>query len=176
MGGLAQYILGAKQKMSENAVIVLGFVLPCLMTTLGAVLVFFFRRTSRVVNMIPIGLAAGIMLSASFWSLLVPALENAKADWGNLAFLPVVLGFVLGGLMMLLMDFVSNRLYREKGGKTCHSDGSGADGRISTSRSLKKKKVPEPAEILRLRRKSASAQDDKRRSEIKFSGNPGRSG
>ena len=100
--------------MNETAVIALGFILPCLMTTLGAVLVFFFKKTSKIVNMITIGLAAGIMLSASIWSLLVPALDNASNGWGDLAFLPVVLGFVLGGLLMLFMDFLSNKIYKEK--------------------------------------------------------------
>lgn len=100
--------------MNEIATIILGFTLPCLMTTLGAVLVFFFNHTSKIVNMLTIGLAAGIMLSASIWSLLVPALENAKEILGNLSFLPVVFGFILGGAMMLFMDFVSSKLYQAK--------------------------------------------------------------
>ncbi len=99
--------------MNDTALTILGFTLPCLMTTLGAALVFFFKKTSKIVNMLTIGLAAGIMLSASMWSLLVPALENAAQSWGNMAFLPVVLGFILGGLLMLLLDFVSDRLFKK---------------------------------------------------------------
>lgn len=58
------------------------------------------------------------MLSASIWSLLVPALENAEDGWGDWAFVPVMIGFVFGGALMLLMDFVSNKIYKEKGDKT----------------------------------------------------------
>ncbi len=97
--------------MNETAIIVLGFTLPCLMTTLGALLVFFFRKTSALLNMITIGLAAGIMLSASFWSLLLPALENAESVWGEMSFFPVVLGFVLGCVFMVLLDFISSRFF-----------------------------------------------------------------
>lgn len=92
--------------------IVLCFTLPCLMTTLGAGLVFFFNKTSKMVNMLTIGLAAGIMLSASIWSLLVPALENAEESMGKLAFLPVVLGFALGCGLMVFLDYVCSHLFK----------------------------------------------------------------
>ena len=103
--------------MSELAAIILGFTLPCLMTTLGAVLVFFFRKISKLVDMLTIGLAAGIMLSASIWSLLVPALENAKEMYLDLAFLPVVFGFVLGAIFMVFLDFVANKIFKSQNSK-----------------------------------------------------------
>lgn len=94
--------------------IVLCFTLPCLMTTLGALLVFFFNKTSKTINMLTIGLAAGIMLSASIWSLLVPALEESKQSMGNLAFMPVVFGFLLGCILMVLLDFACSRFFKTK--------------------------------------------------------------
>ena len=97
------------QSMNETITLVLGFTLPCLMTTLGAALVFFFKKSSKLINMITIGLAAGIMLSASIWSLLLPALENAEESWGDLSFIPVVLGFLIGGIFMIVLDFVSSK-------------------------------------------------------------------
>ncbi len=51
------------------------------------------------------------MLSASIWSLLVPALENAEETYLDLAFLPVVLGFVFGAVFMVLLDYLSNKIF-----------------------------------------------------------------
>lgn len=82
------------------------------MTILGATLVFFFQKSSKIVNMITIGLAAGIMLSASIWSLLMPAMEYSQDFWGNLYILPVVLGFVLGGIFMVLLDVVCAKFFK----------------------------------------------------------------
>lgn len=95
--------------MNQTLTTVLGFTLPFLMTTIGAGLVFFFKKTSKIANMITIGLASGIMLSASIWSLLLPSLENAQLTWQNLAFVPVVFGFLLGGIFMIILDFVSDK-------------------------------------------------------------------
>ena len=100
--------------MNQTATIILGFTLPFLMTTLGAMLVFFFNKTSKIVSMLTIGLAAGIMLSASIWSLLIPALENAEESWGKLSFLPIVLGFVLGSAFMVLLDFICAKCFKSK--------------------------------------------------------------
>lgn len=99
----------------NNAVltVVLGLGLPCLMTTLGALLIFLFNKKSEILNLLTIGLAAGIMLSASIWSLLMPALENAKSEWNDLSIIPIVIGFVLGCLFMVALDFVSNKFFKE---------------------------------------------------------------
>lgn len=97
---------------------ILGFAFPCIMTTLGAMLVFFFNKTSDLVNKITMGLAAGIMLSASIWSLLMPALEQAETSWHNLAIIPIVLGFVLGCFFMLSLDCISNKIFAKNSEKT----------------------------------------------------------
>ncbi len=103
------------QKMDNTTLsIILCITLPCLMTTLGACLVFFFKRTSKIVNMITIGLASGIMLSASIWSLLIPAVDYSEEYWSNLYVLPVVLGFVLGAVFMILLDFVCSKFFKAK--------------------------------------------------------------
>lgn len=101
--------------MNETLFTVLCLTLPCVMTTLGALLVYFFsKNTSNVWNMLTIGLASGIMLSASIWSLLIPALENAKTDFAGMEFLPVTLGFVLGAAFMVLLDFICARFFKKK--------------------------------------------------------------
>ena len=75
-----------------------------LATVLGAAMVFFFHkdmspRTQKVL----LGFAAGVMIAASVWSLLLPAMERAEAAGGSIA-LPVGGGFILGGLFLMLLD------------------------------------------------------------------------
>lgn len=82
----------------------IGLCLPLLGTTLGAAGVFFCKgtfqgMTQRALN----GIAAGIMIAASVWSLLIPALEHAEG-LGRFRFLPVLLGFWAGILLFLLID------------------------------------------------------------------------
>ncbi len=84
----------------------LGMCLPFLGTALGATGVFcckgtFKGRTKRALN----GVAAGIMIAASVWSLLIPALEYS-ADWGRLSFVPALLGFWTGVILFLFIDRV----------------------------------------------------------------------
>lgn len=70
------------------------------MTALGAAVVIFFRTTSEKVMNLLLGFAAGVMIAASFWSLLQPAIEQAEATSACPAFLVVSLGFVFGALFM----------------------------------------------------------------------------
>lgn len=75
-----------------------------LMTTLGAAMVFFFRRTlGNTVQRIFLGFAAGVMIAASVWSLLIPAIEEAETS-GTLAWLPAAGGVAIGVGFMLLLD------------------------------------------------------------------------
>ncbi|MBQ8291917.1 MAG: ZIP family metal transporter [Clostridia bacterium] len=80
---------------------------PFLTTVLGSLLVYFFKNdnTSRV-NAVFFGLSSGIMVAASVWSLLMPAL-NASAFLGKLAFVPVVVGLLLGGIFIVIADTVA---------------------------------------------------------------------
>lgn len=76
----------------------------CLATVLGAAMVFFFKKEmSSVTQKVFLGFAAGVMIAASVWSLLIPAMETAEEAGGNV-FLPVGGGFVLGGVFLLLLD------------------------------------------------------------------------
>lgn len=76
----------------------------CLATVLGAAMVFFFKKEmSSVTQKIFLGFAAGVMIAASVWSLLIPAMEAAEEAGGSV-FLPVGGGFVLGGAFLLLLD------------------------------------------------------------------------
>jgi len=72
-------------------------------TALGAALVFFFKTINRKVLDGMLGFAAGVMIAASYWSLLAPAIEMAEG--GSLpAWVPATTGFLLGGLFLYIAD------------------------------------------------------------------------
>ncbi|MGO3604989.1 MAG: ZIP family metal transporter, partial [Enterococcus malodoratus] len=73
------------------------------MTALGAALVFFFKNINRNVLNLMLGFASGVMIAASFWSLLDPAIEAAEEN-GSIPWLVVSLGFGLGGLFLYIAD------------------------------------------------------------------------
>lgn len=73
------------------------------MTALGAMLVFFVRHSNRRLLDAMLGASGGIMVAASFWSLLAPSIEIASKS-GRLSWLPPLVGFVLGGLVLWVLD------------------------------------------------------------------------
>ena len=82
----------------------LGILIPFLGTTLGAACVFLMKRSlGDLVQRSLAGFAAGVMVAASVWSLLIPAIEQSE-DLGGLSFLPAFLGFWAGVLFLLLLD------------------------------------------------------------------------
>lgn len=90
---------------------VYGVLIPFLGTSLGAACVFFMRRQfSDAVQRVLIGFAAGVMVAASVWSLLIPAIEQV-AWMGKLAFLPAFAGFWIGILFLLGLDHLIPHLH-----------------------------------------------------------------
>ena len=82
----------------------MGTGFTCGATILGSALVFFFRKEmSHTMQKVFLGFAAGVMIAASVWSLLIPAMEMAESQ-GQGVFLPVGGGFVLGGAFLMLLD------------------------------------------------------------------------
>ncbi len=79
-------------------------------TMLGAGLVFFFKTINRKVLDGMLGFAAGVMIAASFWSLLAPAIEMA-AESGGPAWVPATVGFLLGGAFLWSVDKVLPHLH-----------------------------------------------------------------
>lgn len=71
-------------------------------TALGASMVFFFKTINQKILNATIGFAGGIMVAASFWSLLLPALE--KSEELNISCISIVLGFSFGGLFLYFAD------------------------------------------------------------------------
>ncbi|XP_047400154.1 zinc transporter ZIP11 isoform X8 [Sciurus carolinensis] len=82
------------------------------MTAAGAALVFIFSSGQRRILDGSLGFAAGVMLAASYWSLLAPAVEMATSSggFGAFAFFPVAVGFTLGAAFVFLADLLMPRL------------------------------------------------------------------
>ena len=87
-----------------NWIIAKGLLIPFLGTSLGAALVFFMKKelSIRLQNMLS-GFAAGVMVAASVWSLLIPSMEMVS-DRGKLAFVPAAVGFCAGMIFLLILD------------------------------------------------------------------------
>ncbi|XP_022654485.1 zinc transporter ZIP11-like isoform X2 [Varroa jacobsoni] len=89
----------------------LGTLITWGLTAAGAACVFVLNSNQRKILDGSLGFAAGVMLAASFWSLLKPSLEIASESFGALSFIPVTVGFIAGGLFVYLVDI----LVSEKG-------------------------------------------------------------
>ena len=79
-------------------------------TALGASMVFFFKKINRKVLNSMLGFAAGVMIAASFWSLLKPAIDMAEEN-GSTPWIPAVIGFLGGGAFLLLVDKILPHLH-----------------------------------------------------------------
>ena len=98
----------------------LGTSFTFLMTALGAATVFFFaRKVCERAQGALLGFAAGVMMAASVWSLILPAIEQTAAEGRLPPFLPAAAGIVLGALLLALLD----EFTRQRGGeRVTHSD------------------------------------------------------
>ena len=89
----------------------LGIMIPFLGTALGSACVFFMKRSlGDLVQRSLAGFAAGVMVAASIWSLLIPAIEQSEG-MGKLSFLPAFIGFWVGVLFLLLLDHLIPHLH-----------------------------------------------------------------
>lgn len=83
-------------------------------TIVGSAVVFSFKTVSRKLLDIMMGFAAGVMIAASFWSLLQPSIEYAKGNYGVWSWMPAALGFLLGGFFLRFIDAVVPHLHLSK--------------------------------------------------------------
>ena len=89
-----------------------GFIIPFMGTTLGSACVFFMKSELSIsVQRALTGFAAGVMVAASIWSLIIPAIEQSST-MGKFAFLPAVIGFWAGVMFLLLLDHIIPHLHR----------------------------------------------------------------
>ena len=81
-----------------------GIMIPFIGTMLGSACVFFMtKKMNTLIQKLLLGFASGVMIAASVWSLLIPSLD-LSASLGKFAFIPAVIGFLLGMMFLLLLD------------------------------------------------------------------------
>lgn len=91
--------------------IALGISIPFIGTVLGAAMVFFMKnKINAKVQKLLLGFAAGVMIAASIWSLLMPAIEMAEAQ-GIIAWVPATVGFLFGVVFLLVLDSIIPHLH-----------------------------------------------------------------
>ena len=91
----------------------LATIFTWVVTALGAFIVCFFKKPNqKILNMI-LGFSAGVMIAASFWSLLIPAID-LSAELGYIVWLLPALGFTVGGLFVLLSDRFLDKILKNK--------------------------------------------------------------
>lgn len=91
--------------------IIIGILIPFFGTTLGSACVFFQKGPLKpLVQKALLGFASGVMIAASVWSLLIPAMDMSE-QLGKFAFIPAVTGFLVGIGFLLLMDHVVPHLH-----------------------------------------------------------------
>ena len=88
----------------------IGILLPFAGTVLGSACVFFLKSLKKKIDKLLTGFAAGVMVAASVWSLLIPAMEQSE-NMGRLAFVPASVGFLLGFGFLLCIDEVVPHLH-----------------------------------------------------------------
>ena len=90
-----------------------GLLIPFLGTTLGSATVFLMKnKLNKKVEKILLGFAAGVMIAASVWSLLIPSIDMAQ-EQGILPWLPAAIGFMLGIVFLLVLDSLIPHLHLE---------------------------------------------------------------
>ncbi len=90
-------------------------------TALGAATVFFFKNPNQKIMNLMLGFAAGVMIAASFWSLLLPAIERANAQSGLPAYWVATVGFLCGAVFIWGSDKTVNRAMRRAEKAPAHS-------------------------------------------------------
>ncbi|MBF0780434.1 MULTISPECIES: ZIP family metal transporter [unclassified Granulicatella] len=106
------------------------FTLGC--TMLGSAVVFFFKEVNQKLLDIMMGFAAGVMIAASFWSLLAPAIEYAKEAYGMWSWVPAAVGFMVGGIFLRALDYVVPHLHLNAPLSSCE----GMTGKFSLSKNI----------------------------------------
>lgn len=97
--------------MNDKIIILIGVSIPLVGTTLGAAMVFFLKDEMKpFIQKLLLGFASGVMIAASIWSLLMPAIDMAQ-EQGGIPWVPAVVGFLFGVGFLLLLDSVIPHLH-----------------------------------------------------------------
>lgn len=97
--------------MSDTVKMLVGIMIPFAGTVIGSGMVFFLKGEIKpFVQKMLLGFASGVMIAASVWSLLIPAIEMAESS-GGISWLPAVVGFLFGILFLLFLDSIIPHLH-----------------------------------------------------------------
>ena len=95
----------------------IGVMIPFIGTSLGSSFVFFLKKImNEKVQKIIVGFAAGVMIAASVWSLILPAVEMAEAQ-GIIAWIPPTIGFMVGVVFLIVTNYIAERIENKNNGK-----------------------------------------------------------
>jgi len=98
--------------MSDTMKIIIGIIIPFFGTVLGAAMVFFLKKDMGTkLQKSLLGFASGVMIAASVWSLLIPAIEMAEQDKSVAAWIPATVGFLFGMGFLLVLDSIIPHLH-----------------------------------------------------------------
>lgn len=115
--------------MNNTLLTAFGCLIIFVATTFGALIVFFFKKDfNKKVNSIICGFSSGIMISASIWGLIMPALSQSE-NMGKWSFLPVAIGLVVGALFLVVVDIVVNKINSKS--KTGELEGTIAKNKLT---------------------------------------------
>ena len=94
--------------------VIYGLLIPFLGTALGSATVFFLKNNlKQSVEKLLLGFASGVMIAASVWSLLIPAIEMAESQ-GKIGWIAPAIGFLLGMLFLLILDSIVPHIHLDK--------------------------------------------------------------
>ena len=97
--------------MNDTIKICLGIIIPLVGTSLGAAMVFFLKdKMQPMLQKVLLGFASGVMIAASVWSLIIPAIDMAEEN-GSIPWVPAAVGFLLGIGFLLLLDSITPHLH-----------------------------------------------------------------
>lgn len=93
--------------------LMIGLLIPFLGTTLGSSMVFLMKNKMNIkTEKILLGFASGVMIAASIWSLIIPAINMAE-EQGKVAWVPAAIGFLFGVIFLLVLDSIVPHLHLE---------------------------------------------------------------
>ena len=103
--------------MNDVLYSLIGILIPFVGTSLGSSFVFFMKKNmSEKFQKITVGFAAGVMIAASVWSLILPSVEMAE-NQGVISWVPATVGLVLGVMFLILINKLAERLESKRNGK-----------------------------------------------------------
>ncbi len=94
-----------------------GILIPFLGTSFGSSFVFFMKKNiSEKFNKLIVGFAAGVMIAASVWSLILPSVEMAQSQ-GKISWLPAAIGILLGVIFLIFINQMAQKIENKRDGK-----------------------------------------------------------